>query len=84
MPILKCQKCGHEHKESCQSFCKLFAEAKTADQTFHEEKCKLCHYRDFYNEVAVMYCEGVEFMTKLEIYEHIKKELNKHMGMIDE
>jgi len=84
MPILKCEKCGHEHDKNCQSFCKLFAEAKVADEIFHKEICNSCRHRAFFEEVAVIYSEGVEFMTKLEIYEHIKKELHKYMKVPDE
>lgn len=59
----------------CKTFCRLFAEAKTKE-SFYEETCKLkrCKYYEFYNSVSCLFVEGVEFCTKEELYQAIKKE----------
>ena len=62
----------------CHTFCKLFAEAKTRD-TYYNTKCELkrCEYYKFFTSVSCLFTEGVEFMTKTEIYDSIKLEWRK-------
>ena len=36
-----------------------------------------CKYWEFYNSVSCLFAEGVEFMTKSEIYDAIKKDWAK-------
>ncbi len=60
---------------NCHIFCKLFAEAKMRDE-YYKTKCELkqCEYYKFFASISCLFTEGVEFMTKEEIYDCIKKE----------
>jgi hypothetical protein len=55
----------------------ILFQMKTLDRVLNEKdewKLKAEKYEDFYNHCACLFAEGVEFMTKEQIYESIKKE----------
>ncbi len=62
----------------------LMLSALTGDDKFYEYRDELLHrlderdkYKEFFENCSCLFAEGVEFMTKIEIYEAIKKEVKR-------
>lgn len=56
-------------------------ECATSTSLPHNVAClHFCKYRVFYDSVSCLFVEGVEFFTKEELYQSIKKEWEESLG----